>query len=179
MKYDLIFYISKKTSYCEKTLRKALSAIDGEARRVVSATTPVMLGEAVADSLRLCPLTVIIGGFNSYEDDNLATVLSRVFSNSTLTLENMRKLRSDSAEGYIIRYKSQILLALPDSPRDIDQMLTEELLTFISEKTAPPVCEEEEYDEPDTWVDEDEPETEVPETTPPDNVSQERSDTTE
>ena len=137
MKYNLIFYISKKTSYCEKAVKKALASIGGEVHRVTGATTPVALGEEVAGSLKICPLTVIVGGFNSMDDDNLATVLSRVFSNSALTLENMRKLSSDSGkEGYIIRYKTQILLALPDSPEDIEAMCSEELLDFIKEKTG-------------------------------------------
>ena len=104
MKYNLIFYLSKKTSYCEKALKKALAPIGGEAHLITSATTPVDLGTQVSRSLRICPLTVIIGGFISFEDDNLRVVLSRVFSNSKLTLENMRKLRTDGGnEGYIVR----------------------------------------------------------------------------
>ena len=137
MKYDLIFYISKKTSYCEKALRKALASIGGEPRRIVKAVSPTELGEEVARSRRVCPMAVIIGGLGYDGDDNLATVLSRVFSNSTLTLENMRKLSCESGEaGYIIRYKSQIMLALPDSPQDIEEMLSEELLEFIGEKLS-------------------------------------------
>ena len=135
MKYDLIFYISKKTSYCERTVRKALNRIGGEPYRITAATSPVALGEEVTRSLKTCPLAVIVGGFNSLDDDNLETVLSRVFSNSALTLENMRKLRSQSGEeGYIVRYKTQILLALPDSPKDIEEMCSEELLAYIGEK---------------------------------------------
>ena len=135
MKYDLIFYISKKTGYCERALRKALAQIAAEPNRIVSATSPTMLGEEVSHSLRICPLAVIIGGFGSSDDDNLATVLSRVFSNSTVGLENMRKLRAESgSEGYIVRYKNQILLALPDSPKDIREMLGDELLEFIKDK---------------------------------------------
>ena len=138
MKYDLIFYISKKTSYCEKAVRKSLNKIGGEAHRITSAVTPVALGEEVTHSLKICPLTVIVGGFSSFDDDNLSTVLSRVFSNSPLTLDNMRRLTSPSgAQGYIVRYKTQILLALPDSPPDITAMCSEELLNFIREKTAP------------------------------------------
>ena len=135
MKYNLIFYLSRKTSYCEKALKKALAPIGGEAHRITSATTPVELGAQVSRGLRLCPLTVIIGGFNSFEDDNLRVVLSRVFSNSSLTLENMRKLSAKSgSEGYIVRDKNQILLAFPDSPDDITAMCSEELLGYIDSK---------------------------------------------
>lgn len=137
MKYDLIFYMSKKTSYCEKALRRSLSAIGGEPHRIVGATSPTELGAEVSRSLSVCPMAVIIGGFGSDEDDNLATVLSRVFSNSALTLDNMRRLSSESGEtGYIIKYKSQILLALPDSPEDISDMLTDDLLSYIGDKLS-------------------------------------------
>ena len=137
MKFNLIFYLSRKTSYCEKALKKALAPIGGEAHRIPSATTPVELGAQVSRGLRLCPLIVIIGGFNSFEDDNLRVVLSRVFSNSSLTLENMRKLSAKSgSEGYIVRDKNQILLAFPDSPDDITEMCSEELLEYIGSKLS-------------------------------------------
>lgn len=143
MKYDLIFYISKKTSYSEKAVKKRFLTIDGEANRIVCATTPTMLGEEVAHSLKLCPLTVIVGGLSADGDDNLATVLSRVFSNSGLSLKNMRSLSADSgAAGYIIRYRSQILLALPDNPEDIEEMCSDDLLRFIVQKIAPTANQE-------------------------------------
>ena len=136
MKYDLIFYLSRKTSYCEKRLRKLLSTIGGEVHTIVSAITPVELGTQVSRGLKTCPLTVIIGGFDSDEDDNLATVLSRVFSNSSLTLENMRKLSTERCEGYIVRCQNQILLALPDSPDDIEMMCSDALLSYIKDKLS-------------------------------------------
>ena len=138
MKYHLIFYISKKTSYSEKAVKKRLNTIGGEAHRIVNATTPALLGEEVGRGLRTCPLTVIVGGLGSAGDDNLATVLSRVFSNSSLSLNNMRRLTNgNGATGYVIRYKNQILLALPDSPEDIGDLCSDGLLSYISEKTKP------------------------------------------
>lgn len=135
MKYDLIFYIAKKTGYCEKRLRKILKRIGAEPNRIVSAAAPTALGEETVHSLRLVPLAVIVGGLRSPDDDNLAVVLSRVLSNSALTLDNIRKLPApNGAEGYIIRYKSQMLLALPDDPDAIEEMLTDDLLAYIKEK---------------------------------------------
>lgn len=134
MKYDLIFYISKKTGYCEKRLRSILKGIDAEPNRVVSATSPVELGEEVTHSLRICPLVMIVGGLRSMEDDNLENVLSRVFSNSTVTLDNIRRITAGASVGYIIRCKNQILLALPDDPDDIEAMLSNDLLKYIEEK---------------------------------------------
>lgn len=136
MKYDLIFYIAKKTGYCEKRLRRILSAVGAESHRIVSATSPSMLGDEVTHSLRICRLAVIVGGLRSVDDDNLATVLSRVFSLAGIPLNNMRKLSASGAEGYIIRYKSQMILALPDDPDTIEAMLSEDVLAYIKEKLA-------------------------------------------
>ncbi|MBQ7219211.1 MAG: hypothetical protein IJS27_06850 [Ruminococcus sp.] len=135
MNYDLIFYIAKKTGYCEKRIKRVLGTIGGESHRIVSATSPTALGEEVTHSLRICPVAVIIGGLRSLDDDNLATVLSRVFSIAGISLNNMRKLSAKSgAQGYIIRYSSQMILALPDNPDDIESMLSEEVLGYIKEK---------------------------------------------
>ena len=136
MKYDLIFYLSKKTGYCEKRLKRIMAAIGFEANRIVSATTPTRLGEEVTHSLRLCQLAVIIGGLHSPDDDNLAVVLSRVFSVAAgISLKNMRKLTCDSgAEGYIIRCKSQMILALPDDPDEIETMLSGNVLDYLRAK---------------------------------------------
>ena len=135
MKYDLIFYIAKKTGYCEKRVRKVLASIGGESHRIVSATSPTALGKEVTHSLRICPIAVIIGGLHSPDDDNLATVLSRVFSIAGISLKNMRKFKAESGtEGYIIRYQSQMILALPDDPDELESMLTEEVLDYIRKK---------------------------------------------
>lgn len=135
MKYDLIFYLSKKTGYCERRLRAELAKADGEPRRIVSAREPVALGERVCESLAVCPLVVIVGGMRSADDDNLSIVLSRVMSRAGLTLENTRRLSAPSgAQGYIIRCKQQILLALPDNPNDIAQMFSDDLLRYIGDK---------------------------------------------
>lgn len=135
MKYDLIFYIAKKTGYCEKRLRRILGAVGCEPNRIVSATSPTLLGEEVTHSLRLCRMAVIVGGLRSMDDDNLATVLSRVFSIAGIPLSNMRKLTcSSGAQGYIVRCKSQMLLALPDHPDDIEALLSEDVTAYIKEK---------------------------------------------
>lgn len=137
MKYDLIFYLAKKTAYCEKRIRALLGGVGAEPNRIVSATSPSSLGEEAVHSLRLCPLVVITGGLSSPGDDNLATVLSRVFSNSALTLENMRKITAASGtQGYIVRCKNQVLLALPDDPEDITSILSPDLLEYIKEKVT-------------------------------------------
>lgn len=131
MKYDVLFYKSRKTSYCEKVLSTRLNTINMDANRVIGSVAPTMLGETLCESLTLCNMVVIIGGFNINDDENLITVLSRAMSNSGLNLSNTRKLRGDNTNGYIIKYDKQIILALPDEPEEIEAILNDKLLQYL------------------------------------------------
>ena len=93
MKYDILFYKSRKTSYCQKALKKKLSEINMNVNRIIASVAPTKLGETLCESLTLCNCVVIIGGFSINDDENLSTVLSRAMSNSGLNLNNVRKQR--------------------------------------------------------------------------------------
>lgn len=131
MKYDVLFYKSRKTSYCEKMLNSKLNTITMDENRVIGSVAPTMLGETLCESLTLCNMVVIIGGFNTNDDENLVTVLSRAVSNSGLSLSNTRKLKGIDTNGYIIKYDKQIILALPDSPEEIEAILNDNLLSYL------------------------------------------------
>lgn len=131
MKYDLLFYKSRKTSYCEKTLKSKLSEIGMSANRVMSQVAPVNLGETLCESLTLCNCVIIIGGFSKNDRENLVTVLSRALSNSGLNLSNTRRIKGGVYDGYIIKYNKQTIIALPDSPEEIDFILNDKFLEYL------------------------------------------------
>lgn len=131
MKYDLLFYKSRKTSYCEKTLKSKLSEIGMSANRVMSQVAPVNLGETLCESLTLCNCVIIIGGFSKNDSENLVTVLSRALSNSGLNLSNTRRIKGGVYDGYIIKYNKQTIIALPDSPEEIDFILNDKFLEYL------------------------------------------------
>lgn len=131
MKYDLLFYKSRKTSYCEKALKGRLEKIKLETNRVISSVAPGQLGTVLCESLTLCNLAVIIGGFSTDGDENIVTVLSRALSTSGLTLNSTRKLNGKTECGYIIKYGRQVILSLPDDPDEIEQMLSDDLLKYL------------------------------------------------
>ncbi len=131
MKYDLLFYKSRKTSYCEKTLRAKLSQIGMSENRIIASVAPTKLGETLCESLTLCNCVVIIGGFSVNDDENLVTVLSRAMSNSGLSLNNTRKIRGGIYDGYIIKYNKQTIIALPDNPQEIDFILNDKFLEYL------------------------------------------------
>lgn len=132
MKYDLIFYISKKTSYCSRMIKRYLKPIDFEENRVLSCTAPTTLGDMLCKSLTLCPLCIVVGGLSVNSDENTETVISRAMSSAQMSLQNVRKLQSENGQtGYILQYKKQIVLLFPDSPDDIESMLDTSLTEYI------------------------------------------------
>ncbi|MBQ8859709.1 MAG: hypothetical protein IJ015_00050 [Ruminococcus sp.] len=131
MKYDVLFYKSRKTSYCEKALKNKLKTIDLSPNRVIASVLPTKLGETLCESLTLCNLVFIIGGFSVNDSENLITVLSRAISNSGLNLKNIRKLKGAIYDGYIIKYNKQIVIALPDNPSEIEFLLNDNFLEYL------------------------------------------------
>ena len=131
MKYDVLFYKSRRTSYCEKALKSRFEKIDMSANRIIASVAPTKLGETLCESLTLCNLVVLIGGFSKNDDENLVTVLSRAMSNSGLTLSNTRKLRGAVTDGYMIKYDKQIIIALPDNPPEIEFFLNDKVLEYL------------------------------------------------
>ncbi|MBQ0098567.1 MAG: hypothetical protein KBS62_06515 [Oscillospiraceae bacterium] len=124
--------MSRKTSNCEKRIEQYLKPIGFEENRVLSCTTPLDLGEILCKSLTLCHICIIVGGLDHNSDENISTVLSRVFSNAGISLQNVRKLQSESGQtGYLVRYKSQAIIVFPDSPDDIETMLDNKLAEYL------------------------------------------------
>ena len=131
MKYDILFYKSRKTSYCEKAVKNKLKKIDFEKNRVISRIAPVNLGETLCESLRLCNCVILIGAFSKNDSENLVTVLSRALSTSSLTLNNVKKLKGVITDGYFIHYGKQIVLAMPDNPSEIEYLLSDAFLEYL------------------------------------------------
>lgn len=133
MTYDIIFYMSRKTSYCEKRIRKQLSKIDFKENRALSCSNDTTLGIYTCESLKLNNMVVLIGGLNESGNENTAVILSRVLSSTGITLNHVKKLRSKNNTGYVITYKKQVLLSLPDSPDDIEEMLSDRFLEKLAQ----------------------------------------------
>lgn len=131
MKYDILFYKSRKTSYCEKALKAKLSTIDMSVNRIIASVAPTKLGETLCESLTLCNCVVVIGGFSVNDSENLVTVLSRAMSNAGLKLKNTRKLKGAIYDGYIIKYNKQMIIALPDNPNEIEFILNDRFLEYL------------------------------------------------
>lgn len=135
MKCDLIFYLARKTSYCEKALKKQLLELSLGINQVTASTTPVMLGEKLIESFNRCNLVFIIGGLGFSGRNGLSEVLSKALSATKVTSSDIRKLRNHIGKqyGYLIRCGKQMIIALPDRPDELSEMFTPALVNIIKE----------------------------------------------
>lgn len=135
MKCNLVFYLARKTSYCEKALKKSLIKADIEINNVCASTTPVMLGEKLTEALSVCNLVFIVGGLGFSGENRLSDVLSRALSGTSVTINDVRKLTNPIGknEGYMIRSGNQLIVALPDNPEELTAMLSSQIKTYIAD----------------------------------------------
>lgn len=133
MKCDLIFYLARRTSYCEKALKKQLEELNLGLNEVTASTTPMMLGERLIESLGRCNLVFIIGGLGFSGRNGLSDVLSKALSATKVTIADTRKLRNEIGKqyGYLIRCGKQMIVALPDRPEELSEMFSPALVSCI------------------------------------------------
>lgn len=130
MKCDLIFYLARRTSYCEKALKKQLEELNLEINQVTASTTPLMLGEKLIASLQRLNLVFIVGGLGFSGKNGLSDVLSKALSATKVTASDIKKLKNNLGKqyGYIIRCGTQMIVALPDKPEELSDMFSPALI---------------------------------------------------
>ena len=135
MKCNLVFYLARKTSYCEKALKKSLSKLQIELNTVCASTNPLMLGEKLTEALKICNLVFIIGGLGFSGENRLSDVLSRALATTKVKISDVKKLSNPVGKncGYIIRSGKQLIVALPDNPEELNAMLSPQLKAHIAE----------------------------------------------
>ena len=133
MKCDLIFYLARRTSYCEKALKKQLEELGIGLNTITASTTPVMLGEKLITSLSRCNLVFIIGGLGFSGKNGLSDVLSKALSSTKVTASDIKKLKNDLGKqyGYVIRCGKQMIVALPDKPEELSEMFSPALISCL------------------------------------------------
>ncbi|MGN0452399.1 MAG: molybdopterin-binding protein [Ruminococcus sp.] len=135
MKCDLIFYLARKTGYCEKALQKQLSELSLGLNEITASTTPQALGEKLNKALKRTNLVFIIGGLGFSGRNGLTEVLSQALSSTKVTIGDVRKLKNEIGKqyGYVIRCGKQMIVALPDRPDELSEMFSPALISLIKE----------------------------------------------
>ena len=138
MKCDLIFYLARRTSYCEKALKKQLEDLSMSLNHITASTTPIMLGEKLVAAFNRCNLVFIIGGLGFSGKSGLSDVLSKALASTKVTASDIKKLKNDLGKqyGYVIRCGKQMIVALPDKPEELSQMFSPALVSCIKNAFA-------------------------------------------
>lgn len=131
MNCELIFYLAKKTSMCERVLKKQLTSFNINLSKTFFSTGSIQLGTLLCDSFERCNLCFIIGGMEFSDKQGIRNVLSKALAYESL--DDMKKIENPNGfqDGYIFRCEKQLLVVFPDEPSDIKAMLKQPFKNYL------------------------------------------------
>lgn len=131
MNCEIIFYLAKKTSLCEKVLKKEVADLNIHTHASFFATTPQSLGTHIINSLERCNVVFITGGLGSFGKIGIENVLSKALAYKMP--DDLKKLKNplSSNDGYIIRQGGQLMVVLPDEPEEIKAIFRNSLIEYL------------------------------------------------
>lgn len=121
MKCMVVYYAAKKTSLCEKTLRRRLPELGLTLASAVFAARREALGEELPRAFAAADVVLTVGGLDFTDARGIRDVVSQAAANSRPSL--CRRLSNSGGDGYLVRAGSQLLVMLPDDPDRIEAIL--------------------------------------------------------
>ncbi len=130
MNCSIIYYSARKTSFCEKALKKSFSELGLNLSSAVFATRKDAFGDELISAFEQSDAVFTVGGL-SFEDSRSARdIISQAAAGSSPEL--CRRLKNDSGDdGYLVRAGKQLLVMLPDEPGQIEAMMRGTLAAYI------------------------------------------------
>lgn len=133
MKCDLIFYLAKKTALCEKKIKELFANTVYQLNSVTASTTPDSLGMQLTDALNCVNLIVVVGGLRDNDVRAISNVLSKALANSSTNIIPKRLMNEvGDFDGYILRSGKQTIICIPDNPKEIENMLNENMFNYLN-----------------------------------------------
>lgn len=133
MKCDLIFYLAKKTALCEKKIKELFANTVYQLNSVTASTTPDSLGMQLTDALNCVNLIVVVGGLRDNDVRAISNVLSKALANSSTNIIPKRlKNEVGDFDGYILRSGKQTIICIPDNPKEIENILNENMFNYLN-----------------------------------------------
>ena len=130
MNCSVIYYSARKTSFCEKALKKSFPELGLNFKSAVFAVKKEALGGALMKAFAENDVVFTVGGLEFGDDRNVRDILSQAAADSKPEL--CRRLKNDSGDdGYLIRAGRQLLVMLPDEPEQIEQIMRGALAGYI------------------------------------------------
>lgn len=130
MNCSIIYYSARKTSFCEKALKKFLAETGLNLVSAVFTTKKEAFGDALIKAFEQSDAVFTVGGLEFEDNRSARDIVSQAAAGSSPEL--CRRLKNAQGDdGYLLRAGSQLLVMLPDEPGQIEQMTRGELAAYI------------------------------------------------
>ena len=130
MECSIVYYSARKTSYCEKVLKKSFSELGLNLGTAVFATGREDLGELLTREFKTSDAVFTVGGLAFEDSRGIRDTVSQAAAGSSPGL--CRRLKNPQGnDGFLIRAGSQILVMLPDEPSQIEEIMRGVLAEYI------------------------------------------------
>lgn len=130
MKCSIIYYSARKTSYCEKALKKSFADCGLNLSDAAFAASAEALGTEIIRAFAKTDVVFTVGGLEFTDSRSVRDIISHAAKDSEPSL--CRKLRNESGDdGYLLRAGRQLLVMLPDEPEQIEAMMSGTTAAYI------------------------------------------------
>lgn len=118
----IVFYSARKTSFCEKALKKSFSELGLTPAEISFATDNGTLGNSLIDGFKQCNVIFVIGGLGFDDSRSIKRIISRAVAD--VGIDDCKKLKNVGGnDGFVLRAQDQILVILPDEPEQIKEIM--------------------------------------------------------
>lgn len=125
-----IFYSARKTSLCERALKKSFSELDLDVSDISFAADRGSLCNALTEAFGECNIVFVIGGLGFGDERDVKYIVSRLIKSSCV--DDCKKLKNPTGDdGYVVRADSQMLVLLPDEPEQIEEIMQGAITGYI------------------------------------------------
>lgn len=118
----IVFYSARKTSFCEKALKKSFSELGLTPAEISFATDNETLGNSLIDGFKRCNVIFVIGGLGFDDSRSIKRIISHAVAD--VGIDDCKKLKNVGGnDGFVLRAQDQILVILPDEPEQIKEIM--------------------------------------------------------
>lgn len=129
MNCSIVYYAARKTSLCEKVLRRHLPGLGLTLLSAGFATKRETLGDALTKGFSDADMVLTVGGLSFADSRGVRNIVSQAAAGSRPFCRRLRNSGGD--DGYLLRAGKQVLVLLPDEPEQLDAMLRGALADYI------------------------------------------------
>lgn len=130
MDCKVIFYSARKTSFCERTLKKSFSQLSLGFIESTFANNSMDFGKQLISAFEKFNIVFVIGGLGIDGNRGIKNIISNALENTEF--DDCYKIKNSQGEdGYVVKCGSQVLVLLPDEPAQIEEIMQGTLGRYI------------------------------------------------